>query len=75
MDPEEIHRRSRELDEDRSAGCSWEEIRQALGRAEIPPEHLALLDARRARVAAGESTLHDWDEVSHRFNHLKSEGP
>jgi phosphoribosylanthranilate isomerase len=34
-------------------------------RIEIPPEHPELLNARRARVAAGESTLHDWNEVRH----------
>lgn len=28
----EARRRSKELDEDPSAGCSWQEIKQALGR-------------------------------------------
>ncbi len=35
--------------------------------ARIPQEHLELLEARRGRVASGESTLHDWDDVKHRI--------
>ena len=33
----EGHRRSKEMDEDPSAGCSWLEIMQALGRGEGQP--------------------------------------
>lgn len=43
----------------------WAELSEQVERFEIPPEHRELLDARRARVAAGESTLHDWDAVKH----------
>lgn len=60
---DEARRRSGELDENPSAGCSWLEIKQALEREEIPPEHLRLLNARFARVDSGEAMLHDWDVV------------
>ncbi len=43
----------------------WADLSEQAERFEIPPEHLRLLDARRARVASGESTLHDWDSVKH----------
>ncbi len=43
----------------------WDDLSKQVERFEIPPEHLELLDGRRARVAAGESTLHDWDSVKH----------
>lgn len=62
---DEAHHLSKELDENRSAGCSWQEIKQALGRPVISSEHQQLLDAHRARVANGESTLHDWDSLRH----------
>jgi putative addiction module component (TIGR02574 family) len=41
----------------------WEDMRKKADTAEIPPEHLELLEARWARVEAGESKLLDWDEV------------
>ena len=47
----------------------WDDLSKQVERFEIPREHLELLDARRARVAAGESTLHDWDSVKHRIGH------
>ena len=40
-----------------------QDLRDRYEKAEIPDEHKALLDARRTRVDAGESTLHDWDQV------------
>lgn len=41
----------------------WADLSQRMEEFEIPAEHKALLDARRERVASGESTLHDWDTV------------
>lgn len=38
-------------------------LREQVERFEIRQEHRELLDARRARVAAGEPTLHDRNEV------------
>ncbi|MEO5917896.1 MAG: addiction module protein [Luteolibacter sp.] len=43
----------------------WADLSERVERFENPPEHRQLFDARRARVAAGESTLHDWDVVKH----------
>ena len=43
----------------------WADLSAQMERFEIPPEHEAILDARRARVAVGESSLHDWDSVKH----------
>lgn len=43
----------------------WADLSEQAERFEIPEDHLHLLDARRARVASGESTLHDWDSVKH----------
>lgn len=41
----------------------WADLSEQAERFEIPPEHLKLLDARRARVESGETTLHDWDDA------------
>jgi|GEM_PF-749177 len=43
----------------------WDDLSKQVERFEIPREHLDLLDVRRAKVAAGESTLHDWDSVKY----------
>jgi putative addiction module component (TIGR02574 family) len=43
----------------------WADLSKQAEQFEIPDDHLQLLDARRARVASGESTLLDWDEVKH----------
>ncbi len=43
----------------------WADLSERMEQFEIPPEHEKLLDARRARVAAGESTLKEWDAVKH----------
>ena len=42
----------------------WADLSQRMEEFEIPKEHKALLDARRERVTAGESTLLDWDAVN-----------
>jgi phosphoribosylanthranilate isomerase len=47
----------------------WAELSQRVENFGIPEEHKALLDARRERVATGESTLHDWDAVKHTIGH------
>ena len=43
----------------------WADLSERMEQFEIPPEHEKLLDVRRARVAAGESTLKEWDAVKH----------
>ena len=43
----------------------WADLSAQAERFEIPKDQLQLLDARRARVASGESTLLDWDTVKH----------
>lgn len=45
----------------------WAELSERAERFEIPPEHLKLLDERRARVESGETPLHDWDTVKHQI--------
>lgn len=47
----------------------WADLSERAEKFEIPAEHKALLDARRERVANGESTLHDWDAVKHSIGH------
>lgn len=47
----------------------WADLSGRVEQFEIPPEHQALLDARRARVATGESSLLDWDAVKHTIGH------
>jgi putative addiction module component (TIGR02574 family) len=41
----------------------WEDFREQADRFEIPQSHKNLLDARRAKVMAGESQIFAWDEV------------
>lgn len=43
----------------------WEELRERADRFEIPQDQKALLDQRRARVAAGKTKELDWDQVKH----------
>lgn len=43
----------------------WADLRAHVDRIEPPQAHRDLLDARRRRVAEGETTLHDWDQVRH----------
>ena len=43
----------------------WLDLRARIEPMGIPPEHKALLDARRAKVDSGTSSLHDWDDVKH----------
>jgi putative addiction module component (TIGR02574 family) len=47
----------------------WADLSQCVEELEVPAQHKALLDARRERVASGESTLHDWDAVKHTIGH------
>ena len=47
----------------------WADLSQHVEKFELPAEHRALLDARRERVASGESTLYDWDVVKHTIGH------
>ena len=43
----------------------WEDLNPHVEEGEISPEIHALLDEREARVARGEATLHNWDDVKH----------
>ena len=43
----------------------WEDLRGRADRFEVSQEQKELLDARRARVASGESKILDWDSVKH----------
>jgi putative addiction module component (TIGR02574 family) len=43
----------------------WMELRSRVETAGIPAEHKRLLDERRRKVEAGESQLHEWDQVKH----------
>jgi len=43
----------------------WEEVQPHLETTEVPLEHRRLLDERRARVAGGQSSILDWNEVKH----------
>ena len=43
----------------------WLDLRARIEPMGIPPEHEALLDARRARVESGAAALHEWDDVKH----------
>ncbi|MES2924327.1 MAG: addiction module protein [Verrucomicrobiota bacterium] len=46
----------------------WADLIERVEQFEIPSEHEKLQDARRARVAAGESALQDWDAVKHNIS-------
>ncbi len=41
----------------------WLDMREHVDTCPIPPEHRALLNSRRERVASGEASIRDWDEV------------
>ncbi len=41
----------------------WMDLRQHVDTFEVPEEHRRILDARRRRVASGESSLLDWNQV------------
>lgn len=41
----------------------WADLSQRMEEFEIPEEHIALLDARGERVAAGEYGLYEWEAV------------
>ena len=41
----------------------WEDLRERIEGVEIPQQYKDLLDQRRARVAAGDARLLDWDSV------------
>ena len=43
----------------------WADLRAHVDQIDPPQAHRDLLDARRQRVAAGETPLHDWDRVKH----------
>lgn len=43
----------------------WEDLRPHAKTTEVPLEHRDILDARRGRVASGQSDLRNWDEVKH----------
>jgi len=43
----------------------WEDLRDRADQFGISPEQKDLLDARRAKVTAGESSVRDWDSVKH----------
>ena len=45
----------------------WQDMREHFEATQIPPEHKKMLDERRARVASGESSILDWDEVKDRL--------
>jgi hypothetical protein len=42
----------------------WEDLRGRVDAMEVPAEHRRILDERRSRIASGEATLLDWDQVS-----------
>ncbi len=41
----------------------WEEMRVVADKADVPESHRRTLDARRAAVESGESSLLSWDKV------------
>ena len=43
----------------------WIDLRQHVDGLDAPKEHRDLLDSRRNRVAAGQASIRDWDEVKH----------
>jgi putative addiction module component (TIGR02574 family) len=43
----------------------WEDLRERAEQFDIPKVQKELLDARRIRVAKGESQILDWDHVKH----------
>ena len=43
----------------------WADLRTRAENFDVPKEHRDLLDARRKRVASGESALLDWEHVKH----------
>ncbi len=43
----------------------WADLSARVDQFEIPPEHLQLLEERRAKIASGEMKLLKWDEVKH----------
>jgi len=43
----------------------WEDLRGRVDTMEVPEEHRRILDERRARIATGEATILEWDQVKH----------
>ncbi len=43
----------------------WEDLRQHVEKLGLPAEHRQLLEQRRERVATGEASLREWDDVKH----------
>jgi putative addiction module component (TIGR02574 family) len=43
----------------------WQDLRDHVDSCPISPATRDLLDSRRQRVASGEASIRDWDDVKH----------
>jgi hypothetical protein len=43
----------------------WMDLRKHVESAKVPEKHWQLLDARRERVAGGQASIREWDDVKH----------
>ncbi len=50
----------------------WSDLEQKLMSSPVPPEHIAILDARIDKIQAGTATFTDWESLKSRLIHAKT---